>query len=237
MARVVKEYSERRSEILAAALKLVYTRGFESMTIQDIIDDLKISKGAFYHYFDSKASLLNALVENTLEEIKVVLVPIVEDPELTAIEKLNLYFASASRWKVERKEFFLKLIRVWYTDENIIVRFKTIMAITQWIGPMISAIIHQGIREGVMSTPHPDQAGEIIISMLYSMSDLLSTRLEWESLSMDDLPLLDKTLAAYIDAMERVIGLTPGNIKMNQAQIMRDWLSQPVSIPLESGQM
>jgi AcrR family transcriptional regulator len=236
MARVVKEYSERRSEILTAALKLVYTRGFESMTIQDILDDLKISKGAFYHYFDSKASLLNALVENTLEEIKVVLVPIVEDPELTAVEKLNQYFASASRWKIERKEFFLKLIRVWYTDENIIVRYKTILAITQWIGPMISTIIHQGIREGVMSTPHPDRAGEIIITMLYSMSDQLSTRLVWEDLSLDDLPLLDKTLAAYIDAMERVIGLAPGNIKMNQAEIMRDWLAQPAPVTMESGQ-
>jgi hypothetical protein len=33
---------------------LVYTKGYEQMTIQDILDDLQISKGAFYHYFGSK---------------------------------------------------------------------------------------------------------------------------------------------------------------------------------------
>ncbi len=54
MARIVKEYSVRRNEILDAARQLVYTKGYEQMTIQDILDYLQISKGAFYHYFDSK---------------------------------------------------------------------------------------------------------------------------------------------------------------------------------------
>jgi len=40
----------------------VYTTGFEQMSVQDILDELKISKGAFYHYFDSKLALLDGLV-------------------------------------------------------------------------------------------------------------------------------------------------------------------------------
>jgi len=63
MARVIKEqeHAERRNEILDVAQKLVYTRGYEQMSIQDILDALGISKGAFYHYFDSKQALLEAL--------------------------------------------------------------------------------------------------------------------------------------------------------------------------------
>ena len=63
MARKVKEedYASRRNEILDAARTLVYTKGYEQMSIQDILDALKISKGAFYHYFDSKPALLEAL--------------------------------------------------------------------------------------------------------------------------------------------------------------------------------
>ena len=65
MARIVKEeeYVEKRNEILAVAQRLVYTKGYEQMTIQDMLDELQISKGAFYHYFGSKQALLEALIE------------------------------------------------------------------------------------------------------------------------------------------------------------------------------
>ena len=70
MPRVVKEedYAARRNEILDVARKLVYTRGYEQMSIQNILDALKISKGAFYHYFDSKQSLLDGLIERMLDD-------------------------------------------------------------------------------------------------------------------------------------------------------------------------
>ena len=54
MARTVKEqeYAEKRNDILDSALRLVYSKGYERMTIQDIQADLQISSGAFYHYFE-----------------------------------------------------------------------------------------------------------------------------------------------------------------------------------------
>lgn len=60
MPRVVKEedYAARRNEILDVARRLVYTKGYEQMSIQDILDALKISKGAFYHYFDSETIII-----------------------------------------------------------------------------------------------------------------------------------------------------------------------------------
>jgi len=66
MARVVKDLKNaaRRKDILDVAQRLVVeTKGYEGMSIQDVLDELKISKGAFYHYFDSKGDLLEALIE------------------------------------------------------------------------------------------------------------------------------------------------------------------------------
>ncbi len=63
MARIVKAHAARRNEILDVAQRLIYTKGYEQMTIQDILSDLQISKGAFYHYFDSKQALLEAIIE------------------------------------------------------------------------------------------------------------------------------------------------------------------------------
>ena len=52
--RVVKEHDERKAEFVDAAIALMSQKGYESTTIQDIIDEVGVSKGAFYHYFSSK---------------------------------------------------------------------------------------------------------------------------------------------------------------------------------------
>src|SRR5438128_3469885 len=105
MTRIVKEkeYAVRRNAILDVAQLLVYTKGYEQMTIQDILDDLQISKGAFYHYFDSKQALLEALIERLLEEIVQHILPIVHDPHLPALEKLQRYFAMVVRYRTAQK--------------------------------------------------------------------------------------------------------------------------------------
>ena len=79
MGRIVKEHAVRRTEILDAAQRLMNTKGYEQMTIQDILDDLSISKGAFYHYFDSKQTLLGAIIDRMIDVGEQILVPILEN--------------------------------------------------------------------------------------------------------------------------------------------------------------
>jgi len=92
MARVVKEQERavKRKEILDVAQRLVYTKGYEQMSIQDILNELHISKGAFYHYFDSKQALLEALIERRQEEAAQLLFPILQDPQLTASKRFSV---------------------------------------------------------------------------------------------------------------------------------------------------
>src|SRR5438876_8405567 len=122
MARIVKEqaYAVRHNAILNVAQRLVYTKGYELMTIQDILDDLQISKGAFYHYFDSKPALLEALIKRMEDEIEKLLLPIVHDPEVSALQKLQHFFDTINRFKTARKVFLLALLHVWYRDDNAI---------------------------------------------------------------------------------------------------------------------
>src|SRR6476620_9832327 len=126
MARSVneKEYALKRNQILDVTQRLVYTKGYEQMAIQDILGELRISKGAFYHYFDSKQALLEALIERMQQEAEQLIVPIMQDPHLRTLEKLQRFFDTAARWKTARKTYILGLLRVWYADDNAIVRQK-----------------------------------------------------------------------------------------------------------------
>ncbi|WP_233510911.1 TetR/AcrR family transcriptional regulator [Actinomadura craniellae] len=44
--------------ILAAAVRLFAERGFDGASVQEVVDAAQVTKGALYHYFDSKVDLL-----------------------------------------------------------------------------------------------------------------------------------------------------------------------------------
>ncbi len=226
MARVVKEkeYALRRNEILDAAQRFVYTKGYEQMSIQDILDYARISKGAFYHYFDSKQSLLESLIQRMLDQSMQVLSPILGDPGLPALDKLNRFFATAARWKTARKEFFLSLLRVWYADDNAVVRQKVTSSGIKRMTPPLAAIIRQGIQEGVLSTPYPDQAAQVAFALLERAGDSVSELLLSHESDGDTLGRIEGAVAAYTDALERILGAPAGSLVIMDAGTLKEWV-------------
>jgi AcrR family transcriptional regulator len=227
MVRIVKEenYAARRNEILDVAYQLVYSKGYEQMTIQDILEKLQISKGAFYHYFDSKQALLEAMCDRLLDESEKVVLPVIEDERLSGIEKLNAYFSTAGRWKTTYKTYLMKLLQTWYTDDNAIVRQKVSAKAFERITPLLSTIIQQGIQEGSMNTPYPERVGEIILSLFLSMGDTFSNLLLSHQGNGNELEQVQVTVAAYVYALERVLGTASGALRLIDDDVMAEWFT------------
>src|SRR5881296_600793 len=143
MVRTVNEvaYAAKRNAILDAAQQAVETTGYEQMAIADLLGELQISSGAFYHYFDSKPALLSALVERMGDQVEQLVLPIVHDPTLGALDRLQRFFAT-------------------------LVHHKLYLARIKRFTPWLEEIIRQGTRESVLTTPYPDQAGRVVLSLL-----------------------------------------------------------------------
>jgi AcrR family transcriptional regulator len=236
MARIIKKeiHTARRNEILDVARRLVYTKGYEGMSIQDILDELQISKGAFYHYFDSKGALLEALVERmVVEEVEPILNPIVQDPELSALEKLHRYFDAGARWKYAHKPFMLELLRVWMADENAIVRQKMFAANAKRVTPMLAQIIHQGIQEGVFATAYPDHVCHALLYIFQGLSDTFID-LFLTSETDRDPELIRNEVSAYVGALteslERVLGAPPGSFHLVDIDTLMAWFVTPEEV-------
>jgi AcrR family transcriptional regulator len=227
MARVIKEeeHAARLNEILNAALQLVYSKGYGRMTIQDILDELKISKGAFYHYFNSKADVLEALVERmVVEQVEPLLLSAVQDPQLTALEKLQRYFDTAVRWKTAEKTLMLELVKVWYSDENALARQKMLALMVKHVTPLFMQIIHQGVREGTFTVPYPEYASQVIINLVQPLGDTFARMILSEEAMHDHALEKAKTLvAAYNDAMERILGAPKGSIHLMDTEVLKEW--------------
>jgi AcrR family transcriptional regulator len=233
MARMVnpEEYEMRRNEILDAAQRLVYTTGYQQLSIQDILGELHISKGAFYHYFASKQILLEALIERMAKQVIQILLPIVRDETLPATEKLHHLFDTASRWKTDRKDVLLTLVNEWYADENAVLRLKAQAAVLPLIAPLLTDIVSQGVREGTFHTAYSDQISGIIFSLLQSFGDTLVSYVVEPEASPEILKRLEALSASHQDAMERILGAAPGSLPLFDTAILREWF--PLSNSLE----
>jgi AcrR family transcriptional regulator len=227
MARIVKEqdHAAKRNDILDVAERLVSTKGYEQMTIQDILDDLHISKGALYHYFDSKQAILEALIERVLHEVEQLLLPVVQDPALCALDKLQHFFAALIEWKTEHKPFALALLRVWYTDENALFRQKLRETRIKRFTPLLERILRQGCEEGNVTPSYPDQAGRVILSLVEDLSDTLARLLLSEEPKQDDASLIERVVAASTEAVERVLGAPRDSLHLVNAQALKEWMT------------
>jgi AcrR family transcriptional regulator len=227
MVRTVNEeaYAQRRNAILDAAGRAVITKGYEQMAIADMLSELQISSGAFYHYFDSKPALLFALVERMGDEIEQVVLPIVHDPEPGALEKLQRFFAALDQWKFAHKRLLLAYLPVWYGDENAIVRHKLYQARVKRLTPWLEEIIQQGAREGVFTTSYPDQAARMVISLFEDLGYASVELLLAETLSPEDLLHLQRILLATTDALERLLGAPFGCLQLASLEGLKQWMA------------
>ena len=82
--------------ILDVATRLFAEKGYDRTSLQDIINETKLSKGAIYHHFASKEDILEAIFDRIGEENTAVLAKVRDDKEVNGLEKLRKIIRTAS---------------------------------------------------------------------------------------------------------------------------------------------
>lgn len=80
---------ERRQQIQQAAMRCFARKGYHNTTMDDIVQESGLSKGAIYWYYKSKRELSYATFLDIVQGSQDELVAILEDPALSAQEKLR----------------------------------------------------------------------------------------------------------------------------------------------------
>jgi AcrR family transcriptional regulator len=216
-----RDYAEKSNAILDVAERLIANKGYEQMTTQDILQDLQISRGAFYHYFESKQALLMALVERIGKQAEQIVRPIVADNQLAAQDKLLCFFIVLDQVKRDNKDVVFAFGRVWYADENALFRHKLYLARIRRLSPLLSQIIAQGVEEGAFTTEYPDQAARMIISLLedlaYAFAGLVEDGRQLDFSRMAEIS------DATADALERLLGMRSGRLRQSWSEATSSW--------------
>ena len=216
-------HTVRKEAFVDAAMRLMQSKGYEQMTIQDLLDDLDASRGAFYHYFDSKQELLAAMIDRIADQALTALAPVVDDPNLGAIQKLGGFFGGIAQYKTDRKALMLEFIKVWKSDDNAIVRVRLRGTLVDRVAPILAGIIKQGIAEGVFSVDSPMETARILMDLLTGFqdgaTDLFLAR-QADRISYDE---AERALQSFARAFERILGAGPGSIPIVDERTLHEW--------------
>ena len=193
------------------------------MSVQDVLDELDASRGAFYHYFDSKTALLEAVVTRIVDAALASVTPLTEDPSLDAVAKLEGFFGGIAQWKMQRSDLMLALTRVWLSDENTLMRDKMWQHLMARLAPLLAAILRQGDAEGVFAVAAPGDTARVLVALLHGLNDVAVRTFVERDESGVSLAEVEAMVAVYVEAMERILGAEAGTLRLVDHDVLREW--------------
>ncbi len=220
---MVKEYDERHNEFLDVAQRLFFSKSYELTSVQEIITTVGVAKGTFYHYFDSKVDILEAIINRIADQITTVLQGIVDDLTLSPLEKLEQFFVQANQWKAARKDQLLQTGRMIYMDENVLLRERLLRAQTDRFVPMVAQVIEEGVTDHTFDVAHPVEVAELIIVMVRVLGESIVRLL----LEQDDNTTIDqiiRQIETCNQSVGRVLGMRERTLTLFETDMLDAWL-------------
>jgi AcrR family transcriptional regulator len=216
-------HAVKRDAFLDAAQRLIERKGYEAMSVQEVLEDVATSKGAFYHYFDSKADLLDGVVARMVDGALLSVQPLIDDPNLPAPLKFRAFFAGIAAFKTERKELLLGLLETWLSDHNAVVREKFRRMVVERMTPIMATIIREGRAQGVYAVGSPEETARVFVAFILALNQ--STTELYLARHAGEISLADvrRALDAQVEAMERILGAPPGSITLIDDALLHEW--------------
>ncbi|MCP1398384.1 MULTISPECIES: TetR/AcrR family transcriptional regulator [Bacillus cereus group] len=198
--RIVKEYEERRKEILETAERLFLTKGYTKTTVNDILKEIGIAKGTFYHYFKSKEEVMDEIIMRIIKEDVTKAKRIVSNPDIPVLDKLFKILMEQSPKSGDVKE---KMIEQFHQPNNAEMHQKSLVQSIIHLSPVLTEVLEQGIEEGIFSTPYPRETIELLLSSAQVIFD--DGLFQWKPEEMM------RRAKAYIKMMEVSVGAKEGS--------------------------
>lgn len=165
MARVVKLVEVRRSELVDCGQALFFRCGYDATTVADIIARAGVSKGGFYHHFESKEELLDAVVERLTDQIVANARDVLEDESIDALTKLNRFFSRMQQWKADAAPAMRGIFLLLLKPENAPLYQRMVKAGMTVLAPVLTRIVDQGRREKLFDVPDPEIVAELLLHL------------------------------------------------------------------------
>ncbi len=217
---------ERREAILDAAQALFMARGWEAVTIADVLEAARISKGGFYHHFTSKEDLLTGIVVRMTEQVIVVAEAARREVSGDALAKLNAFMAGSVRWKADNigeMRFFANALS---KPGNDVLYRRISDATAVAVLPVLEDLVAEGIADGTFDVADTRLTAEVIVGLSHGRRQMLEEAVTLAgSGDLDGAARhLDDRMRAEGSICDRLLGLPGGSVSLSNPKDHRRML-------------
>jgi AcrR family transcriptional regulator len=190
---------ERRTQILEAAMVVFARQGFDQARMDDIAQEVGLSKGALYLYYKSKDAIISAILQFFFSQAMKKLQSFLESEEQPSVReqllRLNQYYVAEMKWMVS-------LLPLSFEFYAVAARQKTVRQFLKRYfkdyREVLAALVQRGIDRGEFRSVRAEQVA-IAIAALYEGLALLwmvdPEATQWEQTGESSLLLLLDGLA------------------------------------------
>jgi AcrR family transcriptional regulator len=235
LARVTKSAEVRQDELLDIAERLFMERGYDTTPVQAIIDAAGIAKGTFYHHYPSKSALLDGVLGRMTARILGGIQVVLASPGLDAATKFRIAFSRSGQFKTEHRAVLIQMHRALRSEANAALYARMIRESMALLLPIVTGLIQQGVAEGIFHTRYPAQAARIMVEISTAMGNLVGDALLVDGPPRLTVAQLEEEVAAYHDAVHRLLGAAPGTLELYDRAQLRLWLESAATIPVHAG--
>ncbi|HEY1442973.1 MAG TPA: TetR/AcrR family transcriptional regulator [Mycobacterium sp.] len=215
MPRVVKHPDIRRAELLDRATGLFLRHGYDNVSLNDLIADAGVSKGAFYHWFPSKDALIEALAERSAREAFAGIEHAVAGCHGDALARLNAVLQAGFDVKMDiagpdQLAAMVSLLR----PANAHLYGRIVAVEEALFRPLLTRLISDGVADGVFDTFDPEGVADMIYGLAArTNSNILDvSRAADESGREQAIDCLTTRFRLHGLAIDRILGLPDGSI-------------------------
>ncbi len=216
-ARLRMSPDARRTAIVDAAQALFFSRGWDAVTIADVLAQAGISKGGFYHHFSAKEDLLDAIVERLVARALQGTAAARDAITGDALTRFNAFIATMNRWKAELGPELRFFTDVMLRPGNDVLFQRISAASLEATLPILQQMIDAGVAEGTFDTPDTEIAAEVIFALGQVRRGVLQSAIA--AADSGDLEaavgLLDARMRAEGRLIDRLLGLPAGSILLS----------------------
>lgn len=220
----MKKGDLKRGIILETAEKLFFEKGYEQTSIQDILDQLSLSKGGFYHHFTSKEAILAEICENHVISGLSRLNMELSGVRNGLMDKLNLLLRKVSMFERDNTAFAALLLKVCYVDGDVRIRDRMRSVTLSQLKPHMDEVIAEGVKSGEIFVRNPGQITAIVLGMVDQVNDSACRILAASPDNPECIIEIADRLNACRDAVEMLLGAPFASIILfDPAKLVSDY--------------
>lgn len=149
-----------KQNILETAMRLFAEKGLENVNVEDVVKEVGVTRGAFYHYFKSREELIAGVMYKSFENDNPYLLADKQEG-LNALEKLRFVAKNSLRAHMDISDSMRTQMEK-LANNPVVFKNEMLFQINV-MAPYMEKLLNEGNKDGSMNVVYPKQASQTIL--------------------------------------------------------------------------